>query len=113
VDEPNDGTEYPGSESSLAPVTRPESGIDETSVRPIPRHAAEAAETYTAQLDELLAHLATHPDERWVAYRGRLRIGFGTDDGALHRACLVRYPDGEFCVYGIDGALKYPDDTAL
>jgi hypothetical protein len=78
-----------------------------------PPHVRDAATAYFTELDELLAHLATHPAERWVAYRGSQRIGFGTDDLALQRECLEKFPDGLFRVYGIDGADKCPEDTVV
>lgn len=86
--------------------------MDEPRDTPIPQHAAEAGQAYLAELDELLAHLAAHPDEQWVAYRGRQRIGYGTDHRDLYTVCLERFPDRQFCVYGIDACAKYPD-TAL
>ena len=79
----------------------------------IPEHTAQAAAAYMAELDDLLAHMAAHPEERWVAYRGRQRLGFGTDDLALHQECLRQFPDGEFHVYGIDGSMKCPNDTVV
>src|SRR5437764_1993422 len=72
----------------------------------IPEHTAQAAAAYMAELDDLLAHLAAHPEERWVAYRGRQRLGFGTDDLTLYQECLRQFPDGEFHGYGIDGSMK-------
>jgi hypothetical protein len=114
VDEPNDGTEYPASDCSLNDEIPPQgAGLAPSASPPIPQHAIEAAETYQAELDDLLVHLAKHPDERWVAYRGRQRLGISADDLALHRECLAKFPDGRFCVYGIDGALKYPNDTEV
>jgi hypothetical protein len=78
-----------------------------------PPHARDAAIAYRMELDELLAHLAAHPAERWVAYRGSRRIGFGTDHLALHRECQEKFPDGLFRIYGIDGADKCPEDTVV
>jgi hypothetical protein len=78
-----------------------------------PPYAREAAAAYRTELDELLAHLAAHPEQRWVAYRYGQRIGFGTDDLALQRECEEKFPDGLFRVYGIDGADKYPEDTVV
>jgi hypothetical protein len=114
VDEPNDRTEYPASDCSLNDELPPEgAGSAPPAGPPVPQHAAEAAETYLAELDELLTHLAQHPDERWVAYRGRQRLGISADHHGLYLACLERFPDGQFFVYGIDGASKYPNDTVV
>lgn len=79
----------------------------------IPQHVAEAAKTYLAELDELLSHLAVDPSERWVAYRGRQRLGFGSDQSDLYTACLDRFPDRKFCVYGIDACAKHLEDTVV
>lgn len=98
MDEPKDVTEYPGNECSL----EPDGGAVEPVVPPAPRHAAEAAEAFRAEFDDLLAHLAKHPGERWVAYRGRKRLGFSSDQLGLYLECLERFPDRQFCVYGID-----------
>lgn len=78
-----------------------------------PPHARDAAIAYRTELDDLLAHLAAHPDERWVAYRGGQRVGFGTDHRELLLACQEKFPDGLFRVYGIDGADKYPGNTVV
>ncbi|WP_171471389.1 hypothetical protein [Frigoriglobus tundricola] len=78
-----------------------------------PPHAVEAAATYLAELDDLLAHLLAHPNERWVAYRGRERLGFGTSQRMLYLECVQRFPDQQVCVYGIDACAKCPDDTEI
>ncbi len=78
-----------------------------------PPHARAAATAYFTELDELLAHLAAHPVERWVAYYGSRRIGFGGDDLELHRECQAKFPDGLFRVYMIDEANKYLEDTVV
>lgn len=69
-------------------------------------HVAEAAEAYYAELDDLLAHLAAHPADRWVGYRGRERVGFGPTGYALHQRLEREYPDGRFHVLFIDAADK-------
>ena len=76
-------------------------------------HAFEAATAYIAEFDELVARLTEHPDERWVAYRGGQRVGFGTDDLALLNECSAKFPDGLFNVYYIDPTLAYPDETVV
>lgn len=78
-----------------------------------PPHARDAAAAYFTELDELLAHLATHPTERWVAYRGSQRVAFGTDHRGLERECLEKFPDGLFRVYAIDATNKYLADTVV
>jgi hypothetical protein len=78
-----------------------------------PPYARDAATAYRMELDDLLAHLAAHPAERWVAYYGSRRIGFGTDDLALHRECQEKFPDELFRIYMIDGADKCPEDTVV
>lgn len=78
-----------------------------------PPHAKAAAAAYRAELDELLAHLAAHPDEQWVAYHWGQRIGFGSDRPAFERECLRKYPGGGFFIYGIDPVLRHPEDTRL
>jgi hypothetical protein len=65
-------------------------------------HVVEAAEAYYAELDDLLAHLAAHPQDRWVGYRGRERVGFGPTGYALHQRLEREYPDGRFHVLFID-----------
>lgn len=78
-----------------------------------PPHARAAATAYLAELDELLAHLSAHPDERWVAYYWDQRIGFGSDRPAFDFECLKQYPDGDFFIYGIDGVDRYPGNTVV
>ncbi len=73
----------------------------------------DAATAYFTELDELLVHLAAHPAERWVAYYGRRRIGFGSNHPEFHRACQEKFPDGLFRVYRIDAANKYLEDTVV
>jgi hypothetical protein len=73
----------------------------------------EAAAAYFAELDELLVHLAAHPAERWVAYYGSRRIGFGSNHPQFHRECQEKFPDGQFRIYRIDEANKYLEDTEL
>jgi len=78
-----------------------------------PPHARDAAIAYLTELDDLLEHLTAHPQEKWVAYYGRQRIGFGTDYLELFRECAAKYPDGLFQIRGIDGADKCPEDTVI
>lgn len=80
---------------------------------PVPEHTAQAAAAFRAELDDLLAHVAAHPDERFVAYRGPRRLGFGTDDLSLWQALERDYPDGRFAVFVIDECMKYPNDTVV
>lgn len=75
--------------------------------------AGDAITAYLAELDELLAHLAAHPADRWVAYYYSRRIGFGSDRREFDRECLEQFPDGLFRVFRIDGACKYPEDTVV
>jgi hypothetical protein len=70
-----------------------------------PRQRAEIV-AYHADADDLLARLAAHPDEPWVAYRWETRVAFGVDPVALARECRERFPDGRFCVFPIDDRLK-------
>ncbi len=76
-------------------------------------HAFEAAVAYINDFDELVAHLATHPEERWVAYRGGQRVGFGADHLALLNECSAKFPDGLFRVYGIDPTLACPPEESV
>jgi hypothetical protein len=105
VDEPNDARP-PANRLTIVPV---EPGTDPR----VPDHACAAAAAYVAEIDDLLARLATHPDEQWVAYRWRERVGFGTDHLRLLNECLAKFPDGEFSVYYIDPCIKYPDDIVV
>lgn len=95
---------------ALQPAPCPVAG---TGGPPVPEHTAQAAAAFRAELDGLLAHVAAHPDERWVAYRGRQRLGFGTDDFSLWQALERDYPDGRFAVFAIDECAKYPNDTVV
>ena len=113
MDEPKDTGEVPASECSPNDEALWGDARGDSHMPPIPRHVSDAAAAYDAELDELLIHLAAHPGERWVAYRGHERLGFGTDDLELSRDCLAKYPDGRFCVYGIDASAKYPEDTVI
>lgn len=79
-----------------------------------PPDEVAAIHAYIVEFDELLAHLAAHPDEHWVAYRGSQRVGFGADDLALHNECAAKFPDGRFHVYGIDPILRCsPDEIVI
>jgi hypothetical protein len=95
---------------SLSPSTRKTWRTD-LRIEPNPDaepHAFEAAVAFINDFDELIARLATHPEETWVAYRGPQRIGFGTDH---LNECSAKFPDGLFDVYSIDPILAYPDET--
>ncbi len=72
----------------------------------IPPHARESIVAYTAELDDLLAHLAAYPTERWVVYRGRERVRFGSDKYNLYCDCVKAFPDRDFCIYGIDASVR-------
>jgi hypothetical protein len=97
----------------LATGTPPTTGL-RISVDPDAEpHAVAATTAYIAEFDELLTHLAAHPEEQWVAYRGGQRIGFGIDHLALLDECLAKFPDEQFNVYYIDPTLKYPDETVV
>lgn len=74
-------------------------------------HRLDAAAAYEAELDDLLAHLAEHPADRWVAYRGRQRLRFGPTGYTLRQELIREYPDGQFALFGIDESDKYPDST--
>ncbi len=76
-------------------------------------HAFEAATAYIAEFDDWVIRLATYPAQRWVAYRGRQRGGFGTEHFALLRECSANFPNGLFKVYYIDPMLAYQDETVL
>lgn len=84
-----------------------------SSLPPAEPHVAEAAEAYYAELDDLIAHLAAHPADRWVGYRGRERVGFGPTRAALHQRLEREYPDGRFHELFIDEVDKYPDSTVV
>lgn len=84
-----------------------------SSLPPAEPHVAEAAEAYYADLDDLVAHLAAHPADRWVGYRGRERVGFGPTGYALRQRLGQQYPDGRFHVLFIDGANKHPRVTVF
>ena len=75
--------------------------------------AADAITAYLAELDELLAHLATHPADRFVAYHHGRRIGYGGERREFERECLEKFPDGQFRVLMIDGADKCPEDAVV
>lgn len=81
--------------------------------RNAPPHVVEAAETYFAELDDLLTHVAEHPADTWVAYRGRQRVGFGPARAVLLQRLEGEYPDGRFHVLFIDEVDKYPDSTVV
>ncbi|MBX9624653.1 MAG: hypothetical protein K2X82_12670 [Gemmataceae bacterium] len=101
-------------EEQLAVVrVRPEPIYDRSAGRvvEIEPHRHEAAAAYEAELDDLLAHLAAHPADRWVAYRGRQRVRFGPTGHALYQDLIREYPDGQFALFGIDEVDKYPDST--
>jgi hypothetical protein len=100
-------------DSSESPVVLAQGGLLQEVGALIPQYAREAAETYLAELDELLTHLEVNPTERWVAYRGRQCLGFGSDQRGLYIACLERFPDRQFCVYGIDACAKHLEDTVV
>jgi len=100
-------------DSSESPVVLAQGGLSQEVKAIIPEHAREAAETYLAELDELMTHLELNPSERWVAYRGRQRLGFGADHRGLYVACLERFPDRQFSVYGIDVCAKQLEDTVV
>lgn len=75
----------------------------------VPQHAYDAMAAYLAELDALLAHLEENPSERWVAYRGNRRLGFGSDKYSLYCECERKFPDREFCIYGIDAVIRSKD----
>jgi hypothetical protein len=81
-------------------------GYEAWMAEPVPQYAIEAYEGFLADLMELLAHREANPTDRWVAYRGRQRLGFGNDQTPLYNECLARFPDGKFRVYWIG---KQPD----
>ena len=78
-----------------------------------PPYARAAATAYFTELDDLLAHLAAYPAERWVAYHGGRRVGFGSNPPEFSRACHERFPDGRCLIYLIDAVDKYPGDTVV
>jgi hypothetical protein len=108
VDEPNT-MEHTESSPIIPSPPVVDDGYEAWVSEPVPQHATEAYETYLAELDELLSHLAAHPAERWVAYRNRQRLGFGTDDLTLYHECLAKFPDRRFCLYGIDACARSHD----
>ncbi|MBX9582180.1 MAG: hypothetical protein K2X87_17890 [Gemmataceae bacterium] len=75
--------------------------------------AIASAAAFEAEIDELLAHRAAHPADRWVAYRGPQRLRFGPTGYALHQELIREYPDGEFSLFGIEASVKYPNDTVV
>lgn len=79
----------------------------------MPPRARAATAAFVADFEELLAHAAAHPAEKWVAYYGSERIGFGTSHLKLLDDCEARFSDGEFDVFPIDPVLQYPNDTVV
>jgi hypothetical protein len=67
----------------------------------------EATDAYFRDQQELLAHRAAHPGERWVAYHGNQRVGIGTSKRELICECLKRgIPKKQLLVLGIDPTIK-------
>lgn len=79
----------------------------------MPPHARAATTAFVADFNELLARVVAYPTEKWVAYYGSQRIGFGTSHLQLFDECLARFPDRDFDIYLIDPVLQYPDDTVV
>jgi hypothetical protein len=64
-----------------------------------------ARDQFRRDFPQLLAHRATYPAEKWVAYHGETRLGFGATKSELVQMCLARgLRVGEFLVLGIDPA---------
>jgi hypothetical protein len=76
---------------------------------PVPQYAIEAYDGFIADLKELMAHREANPADKWVAYRGRQRLGFGSNQTPLHNECLAKFADGKFCVYHIGEQPHYSD----
>ncbi len=74
----------------------------------------EATDAYFRDQQELLAHRATHPGERWVTYHVNQRIAIGTSKRELISACLKRgIPKKQILVLGIDSSIKRIMDVML
>jgi len=74
----------------------------------------EATDAYFRDQQELLAHRAAHPNEKWVAYHGNQRIAFGTSKRELIALCLKQgIPWKQFLVLGIDASIKRIMDVTL
>ena len=77
---------------------------------PLSPLVAAAREQFHQDFDDLKAHREQHPAEKWVAYHGRTRIGFGASKPALVQRCVERgLAMGEFLVLGIDPATADPN----
>lgn len=117
-DDPISSPDLTSDTNGSQPVEQPEPAqrdlsFEEWFNQPTPDYVVEAAAAFHAELDELLEHVKAHPEERWVAYRGGQRVKIGTNDLALYRELAALYPDKRYCVYGIDGPLRNPDDTVV
>jgi hypothetical protein len=67
----------------------------------------EARDRYFHDQEELLAHRSAHPDEKWVAYHGQKRLGFGKSQIELIRHGLDRgLSIRDFIVLGIDASVQ-------
>lgn len=74
----------------------------------------EARDAYFRDQQELLAHRALHPDEKWAAYHGSKRIGIGKSKPELAAECLSRgIPRKHFLILGIDASVRPIMDTSL
>jgi|SRR5579872_3445778 len=109
--EESNSTEFAVEESKpvIPPETAPDDGYKAWVSEPAPQHAEQAFRTYLADLDTLLSHLIKNPSDRWVAYRGPQLLGFGSDERTLYRECLAKFPDRQFCLYGIDASARCQD----
>lgn len=78
---------------------------------PVHPRVAEARVRYRHEFDSLLAHRQQHPDEKWVAYHGATRLGFGRTKVQLIRECQKQgLPLAECLIVGIDPAVRNPNE---
>jgi hypothetical protein len=76
-------------------------GYEAWMAEPVPQYAIEAYEGFLADLMELLAHREANPTDRWVAYRGRQRLGFGNDQ---HLFTTNVWPDSQTANFAFIGS---------
>src|SRR5690348_3993304 len=74
--------------------------------RPVAGIIQAARSQFRVDFQELLAHRAEFPSDKWVAYNGPRRIGFGSSQPELVKTCLDQgLKRAEFLVLGIDPAV--------
>ncbi len=103
--EPLDESKTTSSDSRQPEV---DDGYEAWVAEPVPQYVIEAYEGFVADLKDLFAHSAANPSDRWVAYRGKQRLGFGANQTPLYNECLAKFPDRQFVIYSIS---EQPDYT--